>query len=112
LQKLKEQQATFGLQSPPHILIEIEDIETKIETLQTELAVLDSKEIYHDKQRPDPDEAKKLVETLPTDKIPEVADISRRSKMPPRMYKDHFVDREDELKNLAAVRRGLLDQFL
>ncbi len=38
LQKLKEQQSSFGLHTPPHILIEIEDLEAKLEKLQTELA--------------------------------------------------------------------------
>ncbi len=37
LQKLKEQQALQGLAIDPKILLEIEDIETKIEELQTEL---------------------------------------------------------------------------
>lgn len=41
LQKLKEQQATMGLQTPPHILTEIEDIEAEIEGLQKELTILD-----------------------------------------------------------------------
>jgi len=40
LQKRKEQQALFGLDTPPHILTEIEDIETEIEKLQTELEAL------------------------------------------------------------------------
>ncbi|OQY35747.1 MAG: hypothetical protein B6243_04620 [Anaerolineaceae bacterium 4572_5.2] len=37
LQKLKEQQASFGLHTSPHILTEIEDLEVRIEVLQTEL---------------------------------------------------------------------------
>jgi hypothetical protein len=37
LQKLKEQQASFGLHTPPHISIEIEDTETEISELQVEL---------------------------------------------------------------------------
>ncbi|HXW00572.1 MAG TPA: WD40 repeat domain-containing protein, partial [Anaerolineae bacterium] len=41
LQKLKEQQALFGLHTPHHILIEIEDTEAEIEKLQTELANLE-----------------------------------------------------------------------
>ncbi|MFN8457504.1 MAG: response regulator [Anaerolineae bacterium] len=40
LQKLKEQQALMGLGTPPHILIEIEDIKVEIENLQTELEKL------------------------------------------------------------------------
>lgn len=36
LQILKEQQATFGIETPPHILIEIEEIETTIQRLQSE----------------------------------------------------------------------------
>jgi WD40 repeat protein len=42
LQKLKEQQAVFGLHTPHHILIEIEDTEAEIEKLQKELAKLDA----------------------------------------------------------------------
>ena len=41
LQKLKEQQASFGLNTPAHILIEIEDIEAGIKELQTELETLE-----------------------------------------------------------------------
>ncbi len=37
LQKLKEQQAQLGVNTPPEILTEIEDIEAKIETLQSQL---------------------------------------------------------------------------
>lgn len=40
LQKLKEQQAQWGFQVPPHILIEIEDCEADIEKLKDELAAL------------------------------------------------------------------------
>lgn len=38
LQKLKEQQASFGLHTPPYILVEIDDTEVKILELETELA--------------------------------------------------------------------------
>ncbi|MBE7555465.1 MAG: WD40 repeat domain-containing protein [Anaerolineales bacterium] len=41
LQKLKEQQALFGIHTPHHLLIEIEDIEAEIEKLQVELANLE-----------------------------------------------------------------------
>lgn len=37
LQKLKEQQALYGISADPHLLVEIEDIETQIEQLQIEL---------------------------------------------------------------------------
>ncbi|GIK39558.1 MAG: hypothetical protein BroJett011_33910 [Chloroflexota bacterium] len=40
LQKLKEQQARKGIDTEPHILLEIEDIEASIEKLQAELAEL------------------------------------------------------------------------
>lgn len=36
LQKLKEQQAVFGIETPPQISIEIENLEIEIEKLQTE----------------------------------------------------------------------------
>ncbi len=41
LQKLKEQQALHGTSTDPGILLEIEDIEEKVEKLQTELRELD-----------------------------------------------------------------------
>jgi tetratricopeptide (TPR) repeat protein len=37
LQKLKEKKASFGLDTPIHILTEIEDVEAELEKLQTEL---------------------------------------------------------------------------
>lgn len=40
LQKLREQQALEGIRTDPRILIEIEDIETKLEALQAELEAL------------------------------------------------------------------------
>lgn len=43
LQKLKEQQALFGISVDPRILIEIEDIEAKIEDLQSELKIVEGK---------------------------------------------------------------------
>jgi hypothetical protein len=38
LQKLKEQQALKGINTPPEVLIEIEDIEAKLEQLQVQLS--------------------------------------------------------------------------
>ncbi len=38
LQRLKEQKARYGINTSPEVLNEIEDIETEIERLQTELA--------------------------------------------------------------------------
>ncbi len=43
LQKLKEQRASFGLTTPPHILMEIEDIEAEITKLHAELALLNER---------------------------------------------------------------------
>ena len=40
LRILKEQQATYGLNTPPHIVIEIEDLEAEIAKLTTELESL------------------------------------------------------------------------
>lgn len=45
LQKLKEQQAIKGVDTPPHVLIEIEDIETKLEKLNAELEAPDQPKI-------------------------------------------------------------------
>lgn len=41
LQKLREQESLYGLSTPPAILLEIEDIETKLEYLGLELQALD-----------------------------------------------------------------------
>lgn len=41
LQKRKEQQARFGINTPPEILTEIEDIEAEIQRYQIELEALD-----------------------------------------------------------------------
>jgi hypothetical protein len=43
LQKLKEKEATFGINTPPEVLIEIEDIEAKVEQLKKDLKVLELK---------------------------------------------------------------------
>lgn len=43
LQKRQEQQARLGVNTPPEILIEIEDIEAEIEKLQTELTEIESR---------------------------------------------------------------------
>ena len=40
LHKLQEQQAAFGLHTPPYILLQIEDLESEIEALQAELEAL------------------------------------------------------------------------
>jgi len=42
LQILKEQRAKFGISTPPHIAIEIEDLEQEINKLQAELTVSES----------------------------------------------------------------------
>lgn len=45
LQKLKEQKASLGLETQPHILTEIEDIEAEIEKLQAALKLLGERTI-------------------------------------------------------------------
>ena len=42
LQKLKEQQAKFGLHTPPYVLTEIEDREEEIEKLKTQLSSIEN----------------------------------------------------------------------
>ena len=42
LQKLKVQQAYFGIRTPTEVLLELEDIEAEIKNLQTELRKLSS----------------------------------------------------------------------
>lgn len=44
LQKLKEQQASLGTHTPPHVLIEIEDLETELSRLQSILAAIKREE--------------------------------------------------------------------
>ncbi len=51
LQKLKEQRALQGMDTPPHILAEIESIEVEVEKLQTELSELVDINIDTDPQR-------------------------------------------------------------
>jgi len=53
LQKLKEQKASFGLDTPPHILTEIEDIETEVDNLRIELEK-NPIQIEEDVKRPKP----------------------------------------------------------
>ncbi len=53
LQKLKEQEAVYGISSDPHITIEIENIEAELEELQTELTTLEAGATH----RPPPDVA-------------------------------------------------------
>ena len=48
LRKLKEQQASFGLYTPPHILTEIEDKEAVIEQLEAEFRDLTQPEPKND----------------------------------------------------------------
>ena len=48
LQKLKEQKAAYGLDTRPHILIEIEDLEAEIETLRVELKNVEKKTSLND----------------------------------------------------------------
>jgi len=50
LQKLKEQHASLGLHTPPHILTEIEDIEVAIKELQIELKAVENSSF--DKESP------------------------------------------------------------
>lgn len=61
LQKLKEQQATRGLDTPPHVLIEIEDLEAAIAELQTEWAALAEDDDSGQKPLPTP----KLAQDFP-----------------------------------------------
>lgn len=51
LQTLEEKQALYGLDAPPHILTEIEDIEANIEKLQTELKALANSRVNEKSQR-------------------------------------------------------------
>jgi hypothetical protein len=68
LQKLKEQQALLGVHTPPHILIDIEDVEAEINTLQiqlndlgkeTEATPQDTTSILNDSHKKAPKRAKR-----------------------------------------------------
>lgn len=78
LQKLKEQQAAKGLDTPAHILTEIEDIEAAIEALQAGLAVLDQEstnsEATAEQQPSDPPGPTELVQIQLLDERPELTD--------------------------------------
>ena len=49
LQKLKEQKAEFGINTPPHVLTEMEEIETQIAVLQAELKEIRKSKIFSEK---------------------------------------------------------------
>jgi hypothetical protein len=51
LEKLELQQATYGLDTPPHVAIEIENISTKIGELETTLAQFDNDALIITSQR-------------------------------------------------------------
>jgi tetratricopeptide (TPR) repeat protein len=84
LQKLEEQQAFRGLDTPAHILIEIEDIKAKIEELQTELKALEEGDVEAESER--------TPLAAPLRLIP--------LQRPPRAV--HFTGREAELAQLLA----------
>jgi hypothetical protein len=53
LQKLKQKQALYGLDVQPHVLMEIEDIEAELESLQAQLKTLDKKSARRPRERTD-----------------------------------------------------------
>jgi hypothetical protein len=84
LQKLEEQQALYGLDTPPHVLIEIEDIKARLEELRAELRTLEERGVEAE---------------------PEIAPLVSASRTiplqrPPRAV--HFTGREEELAQLLA----------
>jgi hypothetical protein len=104
LQKLKEQQAKYGITTEPHILIEIEDIEAKINELQTELAEL--------KRRYDESSLGSPPDTPPIEPNPKLA--SFRSQ--PRIFLCHASEDKPRVKELYhqlkdAGYRPWLDKF-
>ncbi|MCB0197578.1 MAG: serine/threonine protein kinase [Anaerolineae bacterium] len=67
LQKQKEQQALKGIDTPAHVLIEIEDLEVEIEQLQADLIALreaSDAELENDSQNSPPVEAAPPEETV------------------------------------------------
>ncbi len=64
LQRRKEQAAVYGINTPPEISIEIEDLEAKIEQLKAELAALAAKEEATPAESP-PDEPLDVTESDP-----------------------------------------------
>lgn len=102
LQKLKEQEALYGLSVEPSILLEIEDTEIKIEKVEDELQAL-----------VDVDESPAL---LPTKAIPEIpsarlddsfANLPSFIAGPPIPHPSKFFGRQRELKRLFNLWRQL-----
>jgi formylglycine-generating enzyme required for sulfatase activity len=96
LQKLKEQQARKGIDTEPHILLEIEDIEATIEKLQAELAELEAKQKlgHPSKAAASPLESPQAPRPTPPD--PKLA--SFRSQ--PRIFLCHASEDKPRVKEL------------
>lgn len=101
LQKLKEQQALRGLDTPVHILIEIEDLEVELDDLQAELAALPETSGETDIALADSAEPGDPTPPLP----PETA-----TRLPPLKNGERFLNRFD-IKGFIG-RGGFSDSYI
>ncbi|MEW5956573.1 MAG: tetratricopeptide repeat protein [Chloroflexota bacterium] len=89
LQKLQEQQALMGLDTPPHILIEIEDIQAKMAELQEKLATLTAADFVAEPAYPTPEQQAQ----------PQPPSAPQSGPRPPTQ-RDIFVGRQAQLADL------------
>ncbi|MCB9077748.1 MAG: hypothetical protein H6631_09170 [Anaerolineaceae bacterium] len=100
LAKLQEQQAQFGLYTPPHILTEIEDIEQELDRL--------ARQQQAGPAAPDDDflaAAYRLLAQQPSDAVPDVAPLPPGSRLP-LAANPLFVGRQADLMSLARSLTG------
>ncbi len=104
LQKLKEQEAVYGISSDPHILIEIEDIETELEKLQTELTMLEAGATY----RPSPDAASSAKSTAGSTSSFRQVKIKNLRERLTRLIADYETASKQQATALSGVDRNRL----
>ncbi len=104
LQKLKEQEAVYGISSDPHITIEIENIEAELEELQTELTTLEAGATH----RPPPDVASSSRSTAgPTSSFRQVK-IKNLKKRVVSLKADYEAGRNQLNTTLSEINRNRL----
>jgi predicted ATPase len=99
LQKLQEQQALMGLDTPPHILIEIEDIQAKTAQLEEKLATLAEADFV----------ATSSYSTTEQQAQPLPQPTSQNSAQPPTQ-RAIFVGRQTQLAELNQYWQTALEQ--
>ncbi|GIK41437.1 MAG: hypothetical protein BroJett011_52700 [Chloroflexota bacterium] len=96
LQKLKEQQARKGIDTEPHILVEIEDIEATIAQLQGELAELETKQGFVPQPKLAASPAVAALVTPPAESAPKLASFRAQ----PRIFLCHASEDKPRVKEL------------